>query len=729
MERVMSVLRQIFLILAVIFFSGCNGSGNLLMVRNITGPDSIIENSTVEFSVDATGDTGITYAWISNPVGTGTFGTPDSASTTFTAPEVDADLEIVIRVLLNSDNDGPVVRSIDVAIENSPDDNHPPVAAAKVEPATAEPDFEIQFTDLSTDPDSPDDIEKWEWDFTYDPVDGFSSDSQVRNPLYAYDIPGEYFVQLRVTDSGGLSDLLDFPLTINIVEGNISPVAQASFEYTGSYDGFEVNFENTSYDPNPNDEITRYEWDFSYDELDGFIQESEEVEPSIFLADLGTYQFQLRVTDTHGATGMLEVPLELEVTEWGWTAAFPSSNPFEIYDICFDDLGNFYTCGRFEVSIDLDPGQDTWILNEPAHDLGDTAFIAKYSEAGEVLWGIPIPGLITSQILCDSSGDLFVIGDYKIGGDIVPEPSLEHSSGTCKIILKVDSAGIVVSQYYNEESCYFIENQEPQMEYSESLSYVYLDLYVAPTSEVYLLRSRFWYAGYAGSPSCSSSRIIIKFDNNLDITDSLLFDEKNNSDYTFLSGSNGTIDVLDSTVIHRYSPDLTPILETPLTWDPLLKLPSGFFTGITGDLVVSTTVGHVAGFDNTGANLWAAHWYEGFYLPVMAGGSDGSIFTAGQVKGEVDFDPGPGELLEGLAPNILSYVNVLASDGNLLWHNDWGLGSKITTKNIDVNNDGWILLSGYFQTHAVLDPSQNMQEFYTEGDFNSFLILIPPGGY
>ncbi|MCK4719244.1 hypothetical protein KAU08_01220, partial [bacterium] len=81
---------RIYLLIFLVIILGCDRGGNILMVGSISGPDEVPEGTTVEFSVEAEGDSGVTYNWVVNPVGFGTLGTPTAASTTFTAPDVDS---------------------------------------------------------------------------------------------------------------------------------------------------------------------------------------------------------------------------------------------------------------------------------------------------------------------------------------------------------------------------------------------------------------------------------------------------------------------------------------------------------------------------------------------------------------------------------------------------------------------------------------------------------------
>ncbi|MCK4719265.1 hypothetical protein KAU08_01325, partial [bacterium] len=215
------------LLLFLVVSAACDRGNNKLMVGSIKGPIEITENSSAEYKIDAHSDTGITYSWISNPVDTGSFSNTETTSTIFTSPEVETDYPVVITVVVNSDNDGPVIRSLDVIVKDVPDDddppepqNNPPQAAAHFEQDIIAGWHTFQFTDNSTDPDGDDDIVKWEWDFSFDESDSFTVESEEQNPLLELGIVGTYQVMLRVTDASLHSDLLDVPLQLEV--GNLA---------------------------------------------------------------------------------------------------------------------------------------------------------------------------------------------------------------------------------------------------------------------------------------------------------------------------------------------------------------------------------------------------------------------------------------------------------------------------------------------------------------------------
>ncbi len=113
------------LVLVIIFLvtTGCGGGGGdgdghgNLVVGNITGPASVDEGTSVNFTVTASGDTGIKYQWACDPSTAGTF-TNQAATTTFHAGEVAADILITIRVSVSSDHSGAQLKSVDVVLRD-----------------------------------------------------------------------------------------------------------------------------------------------------------------------------------------------------------------------------------------------------------------------------------------------------------------------------------------------------------------------------------------------------------------------------------------------------------------------------------------------------------------------------------------------------------------------------------------------------------------------------------
>jgi len=89
-------------------------------------------------------------------------------------------------------------------------------------------------------------------------------------------------------------------------EGNRPPIAAAHAETEGVNAGDQVRFYDDSTDPDGDDNILEWAWDFSYDDSDVFQSESEFQEPSHVYLDVGTRLVQLQVTDSEDLADFLE---------------------------------------------------------------------------------------------------------------------------------------------------------------------------------------------------------------------------------------------------------------------------------------------------------------------------------------------------------------------------------------------------------------------------------------
>ncbi|MCK4721327.1 hypothetical protein KAU08_11730 [bacterium] len=183
-------------------FIGCgggggNGGGPKLIVGDISGPATILETSSADYSITATGDTGITYLWAVDPPGAGILSPQNAETTNFTASEVDTDTPAVITVVVNSDNDGPIIKSIEITIEDSAPQNNP--------------DPELLVGEI-TGPLSGDEYSSWTYsvaasgdsgityEWSSDPLDvGNFENPNVAEPLYStYGVEVDTDVEIRV---------------------------------------------------------------------------------------------------------------------------------------------------------------------------------------------------------------------------------------------------------------------------------------------------------------------------------------------------------------------------------------------------------------------------------------------------------------------------------------------------------------------------------------------------
>ena len=198
-------------------------------------------------------------------------------------------------------------------------DNNPPTAVAIIEdnPIVVCTNGYFYAAESYDNDEYGESIELCEWDWdgdgTYDET-GWTA-------YHAWDDPGTYNVQLRVTDDEGLTDELDEPLEV-IVENN-PPYAVATVAKDILDIDEPVTFDGSySYDTDcGNQEIVLYEWDW---DGDGIYEETGDIVSHSFSVE-DVYYVQLRVTDDEGGTDTLDYPIEIVVTEY--------YNPFSLEDV------------------------------------------------------------------------------------------------------------------------------------------------------------------------------------------------------------------------------------------------------------------------------------------------------------------------------------------------------------------------------------------------------------
>ena len=148
----------------------------------------------------------------------------------------------------------------------------------------------VQFNDLSENADSV------SWDFNGDGI----ADSEDRNPVYEFTIPGNYTVNLTAINENGTDSKL---ATINVTEEPVRlPVANFTSNTTEGYAPLSVQFNDQS------ENATSVSWDFNGDG----ITDSEDRNPVYEFTIPGNYTVNLTATNENGTDSKLAT---INVTE------------------------------------------------------------------------------------------------------------------------------------------------------------------------------------------------------------------------------------------------------------------------------------------------------------------------------------------------------------------------------------------------------------------------------
>jgi PKD repeat protein len=162
--------------------------------------------------------------------------------------------------------------------------NLPPTANFTYSPSSPKEGDDVQFTDMSTDPEGK--SLSCLWNFG----DGYTSEQ--RDPVHGYAEAGEYIITLTVTDDEGATHTVT--KTITVIQ-NFPPVADFTYSPTSPKVGDNVQFTDSSSDPEGKG-LTSWLWDFGNGDT------STLKSPTHKYQKAGQYVVNLTVTDDVGAT-------------------------------------------------------------------------------------------------------------------------------------------------------------------------------------------------------------------------------------------------------------------------------------------------------------------------------------------------------------------------------------------------------------------------------------------
>jgi PKD repeat protein len=199
------------------------------------------------------------------------------------------------------------------------------------------------FTDLSTASVAP--LANWEW--TYKMDDGIAGRSEVQNPGFVFENPGDYVVNLKVIDVNGCFDTINQNMSTWIVPKSL-------FSYTENYNTVQgqLQFINNSED------AIKYHWNFG-NGTDSYIEN-----PVTYYEDEGAYDISLITWNDKNCSDTLSMKYDFMVKGLFIPNAFSPNNTKQEVQL-LKPVGINLSQYRFEVydrwgnllwwTIELDP--------------------------------------------------------------------------------------------------------------------------------------------------------------------------------------------------------------------------------------------------------------------------------------------------------------------------------------------------------------------------------------
>ncbi len=272
-------------------------SSNLPPTAN-AGPNQTITLPTNTVTLTGSGTdpdgTVVAYLWtkVSGPAA-GTITNPNTAGTTVTGL-VQGTYSFELRV---TDNAGAFGRdTMQVTVNAS--SNIPPTANAGPNQTITLPANTVTLTGSGTDPDGT--VVAYLWTKVAGPVAGTITNPNTAGTTVTGLVQGTYSFELRVTDNAGAFGRDTMQVTVN-ASSNIPPTAIAGPNQTITLPTNSVILSGTGTDPDGN--IVAYLWTKVAGPATGTITNPTTAATSVTGLVVGTYSFELRVTDNAGAFG------------------------------------------------------------------------------------------------------------------------------------------------------------------------------------------------------------------------------------------------------------------------------------------------------------------------------------------------------------------------------------------------------------------------------------------
>jgi hypothetical protein len=384
-----------------------------------------------------------------------------------------------------------------------------------------------------------------------------------------------------------------------------------------------------------------------------------------------------------------------------WAKAFRGATHYTGgYGIFVDGAGGVYTTGRFEGTVDFDPGPGTFKLTCPGID---DVFISKLDSAGNFVWAKSFGGQLFdegSNIVVDSAGGIYTTGQFESTADFDPGPGTFNltSAGSGDIFVsKLDSAG----DFLWAKAMGGITHDWAK------------DIFVTPAGDIYTTGEFSRIADFDPGPGT--------FNLSSGGYDGDIFVSKLDSagDFVWAKAMGGDDYDTATSIFVGAAGDVytTGLFQNTADFDP----GEGIFnlSSTTGDFEV-----FISKLDNAGGFVWAKG---------LDGGSEGAgvfvdgaenVYTTGDFGGTVDFDPGPGTFNLTIVEGTACFVSKLDSAGDFVWAKAFSGQGHVLGNSVFVDGAGNVYTTGAFSGTPDFDPGEGAFTLTSAGQGDVFVSKL-----
>ena len=429
-----------------------------------------------------------------------------------------------------------------------------------------------------------------------------------------------------------------------------------------------------------------------------------------------------------------------------WAKSFGEINNDIGYSIAVDALGNVYTTGFFQGTVDFDPG--TGISNLTSS--GDEGiFVQKLDANGNFQWAKSLGGSSFSDnigysIALDTSNNVYITGEFNgnvfvqkmdTNGNILWEIFLESSLICIGFSIVVDTSGNVYTTGYFQGTVDF----DPATGISNLTAFGTRGIFVQKldTNGNFL-----WAKSFGGNGYSEGKSIALDISGNVYTTGYFRgsgdFDP--GSGISILTGGNGYDDVfvqkMDANGNFLWAKSLAgddheggSSIITDASGNVYT---TGYFEGIV-DFDSGTSISNLTAsgsrdvfvqkMDANGNFIWAKSFgganLDGSTSIVI--GASGDLYLIGYFYGTVDFDPGTGinNLTSEGAGDV--FVQKMDTNGNSIWAKSFGGSNSDSGISIAVDTSENIYTVGGFNGTVDFDPDLGTNDLISLGNYDVFV--------
>ena len=429
-----------------------------------------------------------------------------------------------------------------------------------------------------------------------------------------------------------------------------------------------------------------------------------------------------------------------------WAKSFGEINNDIGYSIAVDALGNVYTTGFFQGTVDFDPG--TGISNLTSS--GDEGiFVQKLDANGNFQWAKSLGGSSFSDnigysIALDTSNNVYITGEFNgnvfvqkmdTNGNILWEIFLESSLICIGFSIVVDTSGNVYTTGYFQGTVDF----DPGTGISNLTAFGTRGIFVQKldTNGNFL-----WAKSFGGNGYSEGKSIALDISGNVYTTGYFRgsgdFDP--GSGISILTGGNGYDDVfvqkMDANGNFLWAKSLAGDDHeggSSIITDAYGNVyTTGYFEGIV-DFDSGTSISNLTAsgsrdvfvqkMDANGNFIWAKSFgganLDGSTSIVI--GASGDLYLIGYFYGTVDFDPGTGinNLTSEGAGDV--FVQKMDTNGNSIWAKSFGGSNSDSGISIAVDTSENIYTVGGFNGTVDFDPDLGTNDLISLGNYDVFV--------